>query len=154
MFSAPRLGPMVLLLDDLHRRGQRAGAQQQRGVVGLGGGHAAGDLHPPAADLAADHRRGDDLALALLEQQDGHALADVLARHVAEDARALGVERQVDRRLLRLAVEAGLGVGQVLAGQDDLAEDDDRLAVALHIALAAEGHRAAAALGRRLGAGR
>ena len=34
------------------------------------------------------------------------------------DARALGVERQVHRRLLRLAVEAGLGVGQVLAGQD------------------------------------
>ena len=49
-----------------------------------------------AADLAADHRRGDDLALALLEQQDGHALAHVLARDVAEDARALGVQRQVD----------------------------------------------------------
>ena len=85
--------------------------------VASGGGHAAGDLHPAAADLAADHRRGDDLALALLEQQDRHALADVLARDVAEDARALGVERQVHRRLLGLAVEAGLGVGQVLAGQ-------------------------------------
>ena len=58
------------------------------------------------------------LALALLEQQDRHALADVLARDVAHDARALGVQRQVHRRLLGLAVEAGLRVGQVLAGED------------------------------------
>ena len=48
-----------------------------------------------AADLGADHRRRHDLALALLEQQDGHALADALARDVAEDARAGGIQRQL-----------------------------------------------------------
>jgi hypothetical protein len=104
------------------------------------------------AEFAADHRRGDDLALALLEQQDGHALADVLARDVAHDARALGVDRQVHGRLLGLAVEAGLGVGQVVAGEDHLAEDDQRRAVAFEVALAAEGHRAAALGLQRLGA--
>ena len=115
--------------------------------------HAAGDLHAAAADLAADHRRGDHLALALLEQDDGHALADVLARHVAEHARALGVQRQVHRRLLGLVVEAGLGVGEVLAGEHHLALDDDRPAVALQVTLGAEGHRPAAALRpARLGA--
>ena len=97
-----------------------------------------------AAELAADHRRGDDLALALLEQQDRHALADVLARDVAHDARALGVQRQVHRRLLGLAVEAGLRIGQVVAGQDDLALDDQRRAAALDVALGAERHRAGA----------
>jgi hypothetical protein len=33
---------------------------------------------------------------------------------------ALGVQRQVHGGLLGLAVEAGLGVGEVVAGQDDL----------------------------------
>ena len=42
-----------------------------------------------------------------------------------EDARALGVQRQVHRRLLGLAVEAGLRVGEVVAGQHHLALDDD-----------------------------
>ena len=37
-----------------------------------------------------------------------------------------GVEREVDRRLLGLAVEAGLRVGEVLAGQQHLALDDQR----------------------------
>ena len=67
-------------------------AQQQGGVVGFDGAHATGDLHAAAADLAADHRRGHDLALALLEQQDGHALADVLARDVGRCG-AGGIER-------------------------------------------------------------
>ena len=35
MESAPRSGPTVQLFQDLHRRGQGAGAQQQREVVGL-----------------------------------------------------------------------------------------------------------------------
>ena len=51
---------------------------------------------------------------------------------------------QVHRRFLGLVVEAGLGIGQVVAGQDDLAEDDDRRAVAFVVALAAEGHGAPA----------
>ncbi len=71
--------------------------------------HAAGDLHLSAGDLAADDRRGDDLALAVLEQQDGHALADVVARDVAENPRALGVQRQVDGGLLASAGRGPVG---------------------------------------------
>ena len=139
------------LLDDLHRRGERAGAQQQRVVVGLGRGHPTRDLDP-AAELGADHRRGDDLALALLEQQDRHALADVLARNVLDDARALGVERQVDDRLLGLRVEARLGIGEVVAGQHDLALDDQRRSAALDVTLGAERHRpVSGGRGQRLG---
>jgi hypothetical protein len=58
-----------------------------------------------------------------------------------EDARALGVERQVHGRFLVWPVEAGLGVGQAVAGQDDLLLDEQRLAAALQVALGAEGHR-------------
>jgi uncharacterized iron-regulated membrane protein len=57
--------------------------------------HAAGNLHAAAADFGTDDRRGDDFALALFDQQDGHALADVLARDVLEDAGAGRIERQV-----------------------------------------------------------
>ena len=64
MFSAPRLGPMVRS-SMISIGGQRPGAQQQRHVVGFDGVHAAGNLHPAAADFGADHRGGDDLALAL-----------------------------------------------------------------------------------------
>ena len=54
---------------------------------------------------------------------------------------------------MRLAVKAGLGVGQVFAGQDDLLLHDHRLAAALWVALGAKGHRATALLGgARLGA--
>ncbi len=124
-------------LDDLHRRSQRAGPQQQGGVGGFFGAHAAGDLHPAAADLAADHRGGHDLALALLDQQDGHALVDVLAGDVPEDAGAGGVEGEVHRRLVVLAVEARLGVGEALAGQDHLLLDQQRAAAALGVELGA-----------------
>jgi hypothetical protein len=71
------------LFDDLHRRGQRAGAQQQRGVVGL----RTVVMRPVICTRRRRFRCGSParshLALALLEQQDGHALADVLARDVA-----------------------------------------------------------------------
>src|SRR5574343_1369326 len=125
-------------LDDVHRRSQRTGAQQQGGVVGFHGGHATGDLHAAAADFVADHRRGDHFALALFDEQDGHALIDVLEGDVAEDAGAGRVERQVNGRFLRLVVEAGLGVGQSVAGQHDLLLDQQRLAAALVVNLGAE----------------
>ena len=50
--------------------------------------------------------------------------------------------------LLRLAVKTGLGVGQVLAGQDDLLFDHHRLAIALQKALGAKRHWATARLSR------
>jgi uncharacterized iron-regulated membrane protein len=70
--------------------------------------------------------RGNHLALALLDQQDGHALADVVARDVLEDARAGRIERQVHRGFMRLVVEAGLRVGQAVAGQHHLLLDQQR----------------------------
>ena len=54
-----------------------------------------------------------------------------IAAGVAHDAPALGVHRQVHFGLLVLRVKAGLGIGQAVAGQDDLLLDDDRAAVAL-----------------------
>ena len=64
MFSAPRLGPMVRSSMISIGARQRAGAQQQGGVGGFfGWSHAARRSARAAADLAADHRRGDDLAL-------------------------------------------------------------------------------------------
>ena len=92
MFSAPRLGPMVFL-DDLHRRGQRTGAQQQRGVGGLRR-HAAADLEAPPP-LAADDRRGDDLALAFSNSRMAMRLP-TFSRVTSRMMRALGVDRQVD----------------------------------------------------------
>ena len=139
------------LLDDFHRRGEGPGAQQQRHVGRFGGAHAPADLHAPAADLAADHRRGDDLALAFFDQQDGHALADALARHVLENARPRPIQGKVHRRFLRLAVESGLGIGEPVAGQHHLLFHQQRRAAALGIEFGAERHLAL--LGREQGGG-
>src|SRR5258706_7484315 len=127
------------LLDDLHGRGERARAKEERDVVRLDGGHAPADLDAPAADLAADHRRGDDFAPALFDEQDRHSLADVLARVFLEDARAGRVEGQVDGRFLGLVVEARLRVGQPVAREHDLFPHEKGLAVALYVELVAEG---------------
>ena len=109
--------------DDFHRCGQRTGAQQQGDVACFAGAHAAGNLDAAAADFSADDRRGDDFALAFFDEQDRHPFADVFARDVAEDARAGRIQRQMHGRFLCLVVEAGLGVGQTVAGQDNLLLD-------------------------------
>jgi len=98
--------------------------------------------------ISEDDRRRDHFALALFEQQDGQALANVLAGDVLEDARTVGVKREVHRRFVRLAVEAGLGVVQLIAGQNDLALDDQRTAAALQILLGTKRHRTVAGHGR------
>jgi len=124
--------------DDIHRCRQRTGAQQQGGIVGFGSGHAAGDLYAAAADFGADDRGGDDFALALLDEQDGHALADILAGDVLEDTGAGRVEVEVYSGFLRLVVEAGLGIVQAVAGQHNLLLDQQRLATALVVELGTE----------------
>ena len=68
------------LLDDGERRRQRAGAQQDREVVGALDGEAAGDLAGAAEDRLADHRRRDHLVV----EHDGERLADILLRHLGE----------------------------------------------------------------------
>ena len=120
MFSAPRLGPTVRSsMISIGAASAPARSSSATSVASLRG-HAAADLHAPAADLGADHRRGHHFALALLEQHDGHALADVLARHLLEDARAGAVQSDVHGRLAGLVVEAGLRVGDAVAGQHHL----------------------------------
>ena len=101
------------LLDDGQRRRQRAGAQQDREVVGLLDREVAGDLAGAAEDRLADHRRRDHLVV----EHDGERPADVLLRHLGEPARAVGVEAEVDDRLAGALIEAGLRVGEVLAGR-------------------------------------
>jgi hypothetical protein len=125
MFSAPRLGPMVRS-SMISMGAASEPARSSRASVGglVDRVMRAGNLDP-VAHLAADHRRGHDFALALFEQQDGHALADVLAADVAEDARSPWRPASGAPRLPGSGVKAGLGVGQVLAGQDDLLLDDD-----------------------------
>ena len=103
------------LLDDGQRRRQRAGAEQDRQVVGLLDREIAADLAGAAGDRLADHRRRDHLVV----EHDGERPADVLQRRRAEAAGAGIVEAEGDDRLARALVEAGLGVDQVLAGDDD-----------------------------------
>ncbi len=138
----PQAGADGALFDDVHRRSQGTGAQQQRGVVGFLHGHVAGDLYPAAGDFAADHRGGDDFAASAVEQNHGGALAHVLPRDLLEDAGALGVEGEEHRGLVGLLVEAGLGVGEVVTGQQHVALDHQFAAIAVGKDLVAGGQRA------------
>ena len=114
------------LLDDIHRRRERAGAQQQREIAGLARRLAAGDLKI-AAQLVLDGRRGDDFRLAFLDQQHRHAALDRVARGVAHEARALTVELDRHHRPLVPLVEGRSGFGEALAGDDDLFGNQQRL---------------------------
>jgi hypothetical protein len=134
-------------LDDFHRRGQRAGTQQQREVVRLTHGHRAGDLEA-VAQLAVDRGSGEHFALALLEDQHGHALLVVLDADLPHDVAALRVHRQVDLGLVGLLLEAGLRVGEVLAGDQHLLLHDHGAAGAVEEFLGTERHRARALFGR------
>jgi hypothetical protein len=78
MFSAPRLGPMVR--SSMISIGAASEPARSSSAVSLASTVVMRpEICTRAADLGLDHRRRHDLALALLEQQDGHALADVLA---------------------------------------------------------------------------
>ena len=124
--------------NDFHRCCQTACAQQQGRLVRLCRGHAPRNLYPAATNLAADDWRRDHFSAALFKQQDGHALADIFPRHILEDARPLGIQIKVDGCFLGLAVEAGLGIRQVLAGENHLLFDDHSLAVAVKKAFRAK----------------
>ena len=105
-------------------------------------------MHASAGDLAADHRRGHDFALAFFKQQNRHAFAHAFTRHVAEDARTFGVQGQVHGGFLRLGIKAGLRVRQVLAGENHLLFDDHGLPAAFQKTLRAKRHSACAVFGR------
>ena len=83
------------LLDHRQRRRQRAGAQQDRQIVGGLHGEIAGDLALPAGDRLADHGRGDHLVV----EHDGKGLPDILGGGLREFARAGGIELEIDHGL-------------------------------------------------------
>ena len=99
------------LLDDGQRRGQRAGAQQDRQIVGALHGETAGNLPGAAQDRLADHRRRNHFVV----EDDGEGLADVFLRRLCEFARAAGIEAERDDRLAGALVEARLRVGEIAA---------------------------------------
>src|SRR3546814_11675575 len=103
-----------------------------------------------ARDFAADDRGGNHLALAVFNQHDSHALADVVAGHIAENARAFGVERKVDRGLLGLRIASRLSVLEIFAGKNDLAEQEQRPAIAVGIAFQAERDRKSSVSGKKV----
>ena len=96
------------LLDHGQRRRQRAGAQQDREIVGRLHGETAGDLPGAAGDRFADDRRRNHLVV----EHDGERLADILLGGLGEFARARGIEAEADDRLAGALVEAGLRVGR------------------------------------------
>jgi hypothetical protein len=110
------------LFDDFHRRGQRAGAQQQGDVLRFGQAHAAGDDGFAVGDGFVDGGGGNDFGLALFHQHHRHAFADVVAGEVGEDFRADVVEADVYPGQ-SFVVLAGLGVVDVVAGEFDLFAD-------------------------------
>src|SRR3546814_12042498 len=61
---------------------------------------------------------GDYLALAFLDQHNGHSLANTFSSYVMANAGTLAVQRQMHRWFLGLIVQAGLRVGKVVASQN------------------------------------
>ncbi len=106
------------LFEDLDRRRQRAGAQQQRKIARRLDGKAAGNDAAAAEDRFADNRRADHLVV----EHDREGFPHVLARHVAEALAAGGVEFEADHRLVVL--ERCLRVGQHVAADHDPFPDE------------------------------
>ena len=70
---APQRRPDGAFFDDLHRRRQRAGAQNDRQIARFLDVEAAGDRGPAAADAFLDHRRRVDIVV----EHDRHAALHV-----------------------------------------------------------------------------
>ena len=118
ILAEPR--PDGAFLDHRQWRRQRAGAQQDREIVGGLHGEIAGNLPGAAGDRFADHGRGNHLVV----EHDRKRLPDILRRRLREFARSGGVEAEADDRLARALVEARLRVGQIAAGNQHLLLDD------------------------------
>jgi len=127
-------------LGKVHRRGQATGAQQQGQLGGFARTVEAGDAEA-VAQRRLDGRQADHLALfpeggdrhflldaidrladvaghrLLLDEHHRHAAADVVAGGAAHQLATVTVETDVDLRAAVL-VEAGLGVGHLVAGDD------------------------------------
>ncbi len=130
------------LFNDAHGGGQRTGTQQQGNIGGFLSIHAAADLYLAVRNFATDNRSRHHFTHAIFKQHNGHALVDVVAGNVAENARALIVQRQVDGGLLGLRITTGLGVLQVFTCQDDLATQQQGGTTTLGVTLQTKGHGA------------
>ncbi len=119
---APQGGADRAVFEDLHRRRQRAGAQDDGQIGGLLLGEGAADLGTAAGDPLADHRRRVDGVV----EDDGHALADTGGGDLVEALGADRVELDGHIRLVEAAVDAHLGIGEQIAGQAGLALDHHR----------------------------
>src|SRR3546814_11832516 len=129
------------LLDEVHRRGQRAGAQLQRQVLGELRAFKAGGLEVLAEHALdggdVDHLLGGTSAahflavdflhfLDALDVHHGHRLADVLAGEVEHALAAGAVERHRHRRRTGLRVGLVARVDQLFAGGDHALAEQDR----------------------------
>ena len=108
----PKTGTDGALFNHGQRRRQRTRAQQDGEIVRLLHGEIAGNLPGPAKDRFADDRRRDHLVV----ENDGERLADILLRGFGKFTRTTRVESEADDRLAIALVEAGLGVGEIGAG--------------------------------------
>jgi hypothetical protein len=82
----PQAGADGAFFNDVHRRGQGAGAREQRDVGRFLRREVAGDLEI-GAEFTLDGGHRDGLALALFVQHDGHGLAQVFTRDMVRMAR-------------------------------------------------------------------
>src|SRR5665647_166314 len=144
-------GAYGTFFDDVHRRRQRTGTQQQRDIGGFLHIRHTGDLHAATADFLADYRRRDDLGLAFFNQQYRHTLADVFMRYLLENACAAAIKIHMHHRTAALLVEPRACIGNVVAGQHHAFFHQHRNAVALNIKFISQWHLT---LGRILQCGR
>src|SRR5205085_11521428 len=92
------------LLDHRERCRQRAGAQEDREVVGRLHGEIARDLALSAGDRLADHGRGDHLVV----EHDREGQPDILLRGLRELARTRRIELEADDGFTGALVKARL----------------------------------------------
>ena len=123
--SWPRPGPTVRSSMMVSGAGSAPARSRMARSFACCDGEAAGNLAGAAEDRLADHRRRDHLVV----EHDREGPPDILLRRLREAARAVGVEAEGDDRLAGALVEAGLRVGQVLAGHHDALLDQIGLAV-------------------------
>src|SRR5262249_50461615 len=102
------------LLDHGELGGKRTGAQKNGEVVGGLHRKVSGDLAASAQDRFANDGRGDHLVI----EHDRKGPPDILLGDLREFARPGGVEFEGDDRLAGALIEAGLCVGEFLAGDD------------------------------------
>src|SRR5699024_10155871 len=76
-----------------------------------------------------------NFAVTVFKQDDSHALIDVIASDVTENACPLVVQGKVHRWLLRLLITSGLRILQVFPGKNNLTSQEQWVAIAVFIAL-------------------